>query len=226
MAYSSAHILVRANGHFGTAAVASDYWSVGLRFGIPGTDVTYDEAKLQTFVQSCFAAASTFHADATSLVGTTCHLDNCSAARIGLNGKYNPGTQVTKFSTGGAVAGTGTVVLPWNSALVVSLRTPNPRGVASNGRCYWPFLAGAIQPATGRIASASVTNRMQNFKGMLNTMNTAANVYDPGMKVRVFSNVGLGSAATVTSLRADDRLDSIERRENNLPSIYVTTTVP
>lgn len=226
MAYGSTHILVRANGHFGTSGSASDYWSTGLRFGIPGTDVVYDEAKLQTFVQACFTAATTFHADVTSVVGTACWLDNCSAARIGLNGKYNPSTQVTKFSTGGASAGTGTVVLPWNSALVVSLRTPNPRGPASNGRSYWPMLAGAIIGTTGRISSSVVSNRLANFRTMLNSMNTAANVYDPGMKVRVFSNIGLGSAATVTGIRSDDRVDSIERRENQIPSVWTSLPVP
>ncbi len=226
MAFSSAHILIRANGHFGTSTVAADRWSVGLRFGIPGTDVAYDDVKLATFVQSCFAAASTFHADVTSAVGSAAWLDTCSGARIGLNGKYNPSTQVTKFSTGGAVAGGSTAVLPWNSAGVISLRTPNPRGPASNGRCYWPWLGATVLASTGRVSAAAVTNRIQNFKGMINTMNTAANVYDPGMKLRVMSNVGLGYGATVTGLRADDRVDSIERRENDTPSIWSTTTVP
>jgi hypothetical protein len=61
---------------------------------------------------------------------------------------------------------------------------------------------------------------------MLNSMNTAANVYDPGMKVRVFSNIGLGSAATVTGIRSDDRVDSIERRENQIPSVWTSLPVP
>ncbi len=226
MAYSSAHILLRVNGHFGTSTAVTDGWSFGMRFGVAGADVAYDEAKLQTFVQSAYDAAFTFVSDPLTLAGTACWMDNCSAARVGQNGKYSPTTQTTKFSTGPAVAGTGTVTLPWNSAQVVSLRTANPRGYASNGRVYVPLLAGTIVAATGRLTGTVTSNRLNNFKTMVTKLNTAANLYDPGARLRVMSNIGLGTSAHVTSMRSDDRIDSIERRENALPSVWTTVTVP
>lgn len=226
MAYPSAHILVKAIGHFGTSGVANDNWSTGLRIGIPGADVPYNQAGLQTFVQAAFAAFQSFHADPLSLVGTACWLDYTSAARIGTDGHYDPLSQKTVVSTTASTAGSGSVVLPWNTAHVISLRTANVRGYASNGRCYYPYLAGSPTGTTGRLTTTQVNNRVQNFKTLINSLNTAANTYAAGAAVRVFSNNGAGYGATVTSLRADDRLDSIERRENKTPSVWQTTNIP
>ena len=218
MVYPATHILLRFQGHFGSSGSAVDKWSSGVRLGIPGTAIVYDAAKLQTLVNAAASAAQTFHPTANVFAGSNTYFDQVTGAQIGASGRYTPDTQQTIFSTYSPVAGSGTGVLPWNSASVISLRTGRPRGRASNGRMYWPCISMPIQTTTGRILSANVVSRLTAAKTMLDAINTAANVYQTGMRIIVASNVGIGDSAFVTSIRADDRIDSIERRENDQPS--------
>lgn len=226
MVYAHEHVLLRFNGHFGlNASTMTDKWSCGLRLGIPGSSPTYDAGKLAALAEAAKTAATTFHQAANTSAGTSTFFDQVAAAQIGVTGRYSPLTQVTQFSTVAGVAGIGTPTLPWNSALVFSLRTAIPRGRASNGRVYWPCLSMGITATTGRVSATNVQNRVNNFKTMLDSINTAANTYFPGLRVIVASQVGTGAAAVVTQVRSDDRVDSIERRENDQASVWGTATL-
>ena len=226
MAFPHEHILIRFNGHFGASSTINDRWSSGLRLGFNAQGTVYDAAKLQTLVNACKTAGDVFHGGAGSLIGANCFLDEVTGAQIGVLGKYVPTSQMTVISTvvtpkpGGASAS-----LPWNTAHVISLRTAAPRGRASNGRVYWPANGTIVQDLTGRLSPGQVTPRLTAFKTFIDAVNTAANAHTAGMKVCVFSNVGGGTAQQVTSLRADQRLDSIERRENDQPAIWATAVV-
>lgn len=226
MVFPHEHVLIRFNGHFGTSSSVVDRWSSGIRFGLPGSAPAFDPAKLQTFVNACQTAANTFHSGTQSWTGTNAFLDYVSGAQIGVLGKYSPATQLTVVSPVNTTAGNGSPVLPWNSAMVISLRTAIPRGRGSNGRVYWPAIAAAVSATTGRLGSAPTQARLNLFKAFLDSCNDAANTYSAGMKAIVASNVGGGLYATVTSVRSDDRIDSIERRENDQPATYVTAAIP
>lgn len=225
MVYPHEHILIRFHGHFGTSTSFVDEWSAGVRMGFPNLAPIFDTGKLQTLVNAADAAARVFHANANALVGTNCYFDYASGAQIGVSGRYTPSSQQTILSTSTPTAGTGTPTQPYNAALVTSLRTAIPRGRGSNGRVYWPCLAPAISATTGRMLDGNVAGRLAPFKTFLDALNTAANAYSAGMKVVVASNVGGGLITPVTSIRADGRLDSIERRENATPSTWSTATL-
>lgn len=118
----------------------------------------------------------------------------------------------------------------WSSAHVISLRTAQPRGYASNGRCYYPGIGLPVLATTGRVAPADVVNRVTAFKTFLEAVNAATNTYAVGAKVCVMSKGGMKNSFTpkteyVTAIRADDRMDSIERRENDTPSTWQTLTI-
>lgn len=215
MVYQHEHILLRFNGHFGTNVSAVDKWSCGLRFGfaIKGTD--YDAGKLQTFVNTAKVAAGVMHATNAMTIGASCFLDTVTGAQIGVLGKYEPAAQMTVISPSTPVGGVGQDTHPWNTALVISLRTQFPRGTSSNGRVYWPATGAAVQAQTGRLSAGAVATRLAAVKTFLDALNTAAGTYDPGMKLIVASNVGGGNTGVVSVIRSDTRLDSIERREND-----------
>lgn len=193
--------------------------------GLPQAAPAYDPAKLQTLVNSAAAAANIFHQAAGVLAGSSTFIDYVSGAQIGVSGKYTPTVQETVVSALNPLGGTGTPVLPWNAASVISLRTAIPRGRASNGRMYWPCQALAVAAGTGRVASTTQGPRVAAAKTFLDALNTAGNAYSAGMRVVVASNVGGGLIATVTSIRSDDRIDSIERRENDQPPNWSTATL-
>jgi len=225
MVYAQEHVLLRFNGHFGGASTFTDRWSVGVRLGQPSLPTPLDSAKMQTLVNSAHSAAKTLQQNAAVAAGTTCFYDQCAGATIGPSGKYAPSGQLTTLSPLESTPGLGTPTLPWNTALVVSLRTAVPRGRGSNGRVYWPATSLAVLPATGRIAAGNVANRIAGFKTFLDALNVAANTYLAGTRVIVASNVGTGLNAIVTGIRSDDRLDSIERRENDQASVWSTATL-
>lgn len=216
MVFPHEHILLRFNGHFGASASGVvERWSAGIRFGLPGSAPAYDAAKLQTFVNAAATAAATFHGSVSTFAGTGAYFDQVSGAQIGVLGKYSPPGQLTVLSPNSPVNGTGAGgPHPWNTALVISLRTAIPRGRGSNGRVYWPACAATVDASTGRLSSAAVSSRLAQAKTFFDALNVAANTYSAGMKIIVASSVGGGLIATCTSIRSDQRLDSIERREN------------
>jgi hypothetical protein len=226
MTYTHKHLYIRLNGGLGgSVSVPNDKWSTGFRIAVPGADIDLASPALLTLVNSIHAAAITLHGTVGMLAGTNCNFLYVTGARVGLDGKYDPLGQTTVVSTGLPQAGSGVPGLPFNTALSFGLRTAVPRGYASNGRLYYPFLAGAVTAATGRVSTTAVTNRLAAMKTFLNAVNTAANTYQAGAVLCVMSKVGSGTTQRVLSIRSDDRLDSIERRENDQPSAYSTLTL-
>jgi hypothetical protein len=194
--------------------------------GLQNSAPAYDAAKLQTLVNSAQTAAIALHTTASTGTGTTAFLDQVSGAQIGVLGKYSPTTQQTVLSPVTVTAGVTSAIQSWNTSLVYSLRTAAPRGLASNGRVYWPCISATVDPATGRVTSSMVNARTAAFRTFINALNTAGSIYSAGMVVVVASAVGGGVIRPVTAIRSDARLDSIERRENGQVSTYTTVPIP
>jgi hypothetical protein len=224
--FDKAHYLLRLVGHFGTDEVNHlDEWSTGLRLA-GTTDVPIATAPLIPFLETISGAIATFHAMGSSLVGPNCYLDMLTIARIGLEGHYDPpfvSTIQRLYST--PPAGGGAPTQPWSTALVTSLRTTKPRGYASNGRMYYPALAAIPDVGTGRETNNHVATYLTNVKAMFDAINAAAPVIRSDVRISVMSAVGSGLSLPATSIRADGRLDTQERRENKAPSVYSTKTL-
>lgn len=223
MTFQNAHLAVRLNGGFSSPVTPVDKWSCGVRVAIPGQDIRYDTGDLQTFANAVHTAARTLQGSASVLAGTNTYFTHVTVARIGENGRYEPADQLTTVSAGASQQGGGTPTQPWNTAHSFGLRTDAPRGYASNGRVYYPMLAPVVTATTGRLHTTAVAGRVAAFVTFLQAVNAAAAAYDLGAAVCVMSNVGAGTTRVVTAVRADERLDSIERRENDQVPVYTTT---
>jgi len=111
----------------------------------------------------------------------------------------------------------------WNSAYVTSLRRLIARGLASNGRMYWPAVGMTLTSTTGRLASATQNTYMTTCKTMLDAINVAAQAYQNGLRIHVLgysAKTGASMSSMVTSIRGEQRMDSIERRENQQPPVW------
>ena len=225
MGYQFEHLYLRFNGSMGTVGGA-EKWSVGMRFGVLGADVTYDTTKLQAFVSAAKTAADTFHAASGVNTGLNVYHDYVTGARIGKDGKYSPTGAQTIFSANSPAGGVGSAIMPWNTCQVFSLRTGVPRGRGSNGRVYWPAVAQTVSNTDGRVLTASTTTRVNAFKTFVNALNTAATNYQAGLALIVASNLGGGLNERVIAIRSDNRLDSIERRENKAVPVWTQVTIP
>lgn len=227
MPYSREHVLVRINGIFGSTTNVRDRWSIGLRMA--SLSAVAPETDFTAFLTAFHSDVAAFHAHADVGAGSTCYYTFLTAAKIGVDGKYSPKTQLTsRYDAPSAIAGSGTCDSPFSQAQVCSLRTALPRGYASNGRLYYPMthINGLIDPATGRIAPGVVAPLLARWKILIEAANTKFNaVLGVPLKVSVMSQVGSGTTAVVNSLRMDGRLDAQERRENDQPAVWSTTTI-
>lgn len=225
MAHPNAHLYCRLVGSFGSDPGSNqEKWSAGFRAGVIGADVPFDATKLQTLANSLFAAGKAFHGNVDSLTSPFCWLHNVTVARVGTDGKYLPGVQDTTFSEGLPGLGIGNASLPWNTSGVFSLRTGNPRGYASNGRLYYPLLVGGAALTNGRLTDTQVTARLSRAKTMFDAFNAALATYQVNTCVVVSSATG-SIASRVLQIRSDQRLDSIERRENAGQTVWFTSTL-
>lgn len=223
MPFHAPHVKVRFQGHFGTSGSTIDGWSTGLRIAdVGGTALLPSESALVNFLETISGPLATFHGAGGVYASTACFLDQASAAVVGVDGKYySPSAQTIIRPFVPVVAGSGTCVQPWTTALVCSLRTNFARGYASNGRMYWPAPAVTVAATSGR-ASASLPTVLGFYKTLFDAINSAAAAMSADARICVLSNVGNGHFSPVRSLRMDSRLDSIERRENNTPSTYTS----
>jgi len=190
---------------------------------------------MTTFLESISTPVQTFHSAVGVFAGTTCFLDELTVAHIGLDGKYaSDFTETVRRPYTTPVAGGKAATQPWNTAMVVSLRTQKKRGLASNGRMYWPAIGATIQTPTGRISPTDVGTRLAAAKVMFDAINASAQIASNGLRIYVLSKgskdpdtgvFGTGWSAVCTEIRSDQRLDSIERRENDQPPVWVTQTI-
>lgn len=225
MSFDRSFLYLRIIGHFGQATAFSDFWSVGLKLANAGGSPA-PVAGYSGFLTGIKSAVQAFHIASATGVGNACFLDELTVARIGEDGHYDPDTQDTTHELyAPAIVGTGTTALPWSTALVTSLRTPRPRGIASNGRFYYPCGTLVVATTTGRLGTTQVTNYLNAAKALFDSINAQGAALSPAVKVHVMSQKGSGLSANVVTLRADGRLDQQERRENNTPSVYSSVSL-
>lgn len=227
MSFPTPHYLLRICGHFGASGTdIREEWSVGLRFGSVGGP-TYSASGLQSFLAAAWTPISTFHGGVAARVGGSCYLTHLTGAMIGTDGHYAPASQLTlSYVHSTPLPGASSFNAPWTQCHVLSLRTAQPRGYGSNGRCYYPCGANSYNTNTGRMMTGERDARVNSFVTMVQGLNTAAaSALGAGVGLRVYSSVGAGVSYAVTAVRADDKMDTQERRENAFPPSWYVASV-
>lgn len=124
-----------------------------------------------------------------------------------------------------AQAGTSALLLPPQSALVMSLRTDSP-GASGRGRCYWPCLVQSLD-VNGRVSAANQTAILADFKaymtGIRSDLATAFPTIGFDLAVRSKST---SSTPHVTRIQLGNVVDTQRRRRDSLPESYAATTFP
>jgi hypothetical protein len=226
--YAEPFVLLRALGVFGTTAAANiEQWNVTMKLRNPGGAPS--AANLQAFADAAKARWSTFHTSAGAATGSYVWLTEVQTAYIGTNGLYvgGAGQNTTRSALTTPVQGQGASGAPYTQCLVVSLRTALTRGPGSNGRLYIPWCGGAgIQTGTGTVASSATASMAAAAQVLINGINIDARANLPGTGgVAVMSNVRSGVAATVTSVRVGNRIDTQESRERSIKETYSSLSI-
>lgn len=123
------------------------------------------------------------------------------------------------------IGGTGTAPHPFQTSLVVSLRTATP-GASGRGRLYFPATGQIIDVASLRVTPSGVTNALGAVKTYLSAIQTAIDATLDGVALTVWSRKGAGSTSPVNSLQMGNVFDVQRRRRDSLIENYTALAFP
>ena len=89
---------------------------------------------------------------------------NCHVTGVRLESRNGDGSLYAVYEAPRSVpqTGTGTSVHPYQTSLVLSLRT-NRAGGSGRGRLYWPATGVALTPSTMRVTNSALTSFRTDF---------------------------------------------------------------
>lgn len=225
MTYSSRFVQIRFLGYLGNNTSIPERWQAGLKLPL---GVSPSSSQLTSFLQAIKTPTTTFHTTAGNGVGSNVFFTEMTAAYIDTDGKYvGGGAQSTVHEpVVSQPTGAGSGTLPWSTSMVISLRTQFSRGLASNGRVYWPCLGLPVTATTGLWSTTAGTSWANSAKTWIDAINTAAaSTLSTSQKISVMSQVGTGTLAPVTQVRCGLKPDRQERRERDLDEGYIYATL-
>jgi len=205
------------------SALGSEVWSVNPVFDPTGEfPGSVDQSALDTAAAQIAALTP-----GTNLLAALSSQLTVSGARVEVrNDSDDALIAISNAVRSPALVGTGTVVSPPQSAIVISLRTNTPGG-SGRGRMYWPFIGLGVSTTTGRIPAATVTNVMGGMKTYLNAIR--------GVLATNFPTIGFDTAVRsrathttphVVRLQCGDVVDTQRRRRDHLPEAYQQIAMP
>jgi len=123
-----------------------------------------------------------------------------------------------------AKVGTGNATKPFQTSVVLSLRTTDtrPRG---KGRLYWPGLGATIGTPGLRISSTDLTAYLTNFNTYFTNLRNAidgALPSGPGVSAWAVYSRRFNDQSAVATLMVGDLLDVQRRRRDRAPESYAT----
>lgn len=121
--------------------------------------------------------------------------------------------------------GTGPSEKPFQTSMVLSLRTPTPGG-RGRGRLYWPATGVGISATTLRVAGANVSTYLAAIKTYLAAVEGAIDgVIDETVALAVWSRTS-AQLPLVNSVSMGDILDTQRRRRDAVPEGYTSLAWP
>jgi hypothetical protein len=203
---------------FGTSFQGTEIWSTGFHMGDPTGD-----SLPPTELGAAYIAAQwkIFFQTANSAISNKWFTTGVKLATIGTDGK-TVGNEVAYHYEATPYSGAGSTHFPAQCALVATLTTAVPRGLASKGRMYLPGVAAAITDAgklSNTVSGAVATNLKTFFDSVNASIDATGSVItaSPGSKPPL---VGAGVFRPVTGVRVGDVIDTQRRRRNQLVEIY------
>ena len=123
-----------------------------------------------------------------------------------------------------ATPGTGNTLKPYQSAVVISLRT-GLAGASGRGRLYWPGTGIEIFAVNLRPSAAGMSSFLSGAKTYLSGIQSAIDVTLDGVALGVWSRKN-ADIVPVTQLQAGDVLDVQRRRRDQLVETYTSVAYP
>lgn len=208
----------------GTSFNGNEEWTTGFYMGTTGVDATQPTQAFMDIVKSSW---QTFFTNATSYFGTAWKTDYVKGVLLGTDGKTIADSAMYSYYTTAIAGVQAGAMFPPQCALVATLTSGAPRGLASKGRMYLPGINATLDN-TGHISSTNTGTIATNLKTFLNALN--GTVEQPGVVIlasqgRKAPLVGPPVNAVVTGIRVGNVYDTQRRRRNQLLETYSGVTL-
>lgn len=187
-------------------------------------------AVTQPYADQIGGIVKTFFTSAKLGVTSMAKLDRVKVNRIGTDGHYAE-QDTFEHVINPAVSGAGSVAVPAQNALAVSLvGTENPRALAGRGRFYLPPVVGMqALDGTGRLIPQRVVDVADAAKTLIDAINAA----HQGLGVQYAwvgnTSAGKGSRAgrqqVVSEVRVGNVVDTVRSRRRSIGEVYTTRSI-
>lgn len=203
----------------GGALPGGEVWSVNPVFQILNSAQTPTAPQCLTIATAINAI--TLSSGLTSFWSTSTNWNKTRVEARTYNGNLVAQAEAPRSS---AVVGTGATPHPFQTSIVVSLRSDFPGG-QGRGRLYFPATGAAMTAATLRFNSGTPASALVGVKALLTAISGAITPTLGSNSLVVWSRVGAISHQ-ITSLRAGDVADVQRRRRDSALELYDTTAWP
>lgn len=202
------------------AMPGGEEWSVNPVYNV-GSDFGTPVSAAQASTIATAIAAVVMPSGLTATMNSSCNWNSVRVEARTLDGTLESLGEAAK---GTPTPGTGTANLPFQSALVSSLRTATA-GASGRGRLYWNATGLSVNGTTLRVAGATLTPILAAVKTYLSAINAAIDVTLDGVSLCVWSRVKQ-DLYPVNSIQMGDVVDVQRRRRDAAPEAYQTVSFP
>jgi hypothetical protein len=208
---------------FGTSMQGTEEWSTGFFMGVIGDDplppveagASYIAAQWKTFFQTSAVSIS-----------SKWQFTGVKIATLNTDGTTKSDEVVYHYETTPA-SGVGSIHWPAQVALVATLTSDTPRGLASKGRMYLPGVASSLTDA-GKLSNTTVSAVATGLKTFFDNVNDSIDATGNVILASKGSTpplIGAPVSRPVTGLRVGDVPDTQRRRRNQLVEVYENRVV-
>lgn len=198
----------------GTLGSRGEVWSNNIRLGsVADLDAAPNEADWLAAAQPILSSLFT---GTGSKIGASTRVTYLKLNKIGADGRYVSNTESnTRFLAGTSIiAGTQTVIYPFQVSLAITWTTAFARGRGSKGRIFHPSLTAAVDDE-GRISGPQALGIANAYKSFLNAIGGIAPLPGDALKPVVASGIN-GALNPITGVSVGDVPDTMRTRRNNL----------
>jgi len=203
----------------GTMFSGAEEWSTGFFLGQEGSDA---QEITQAGLDQIRDAWAAFFNHSFSYISSSYRFTQAKSALIDTTGHTITSSVKYSYPTGNVIGSALSGTLPPQCALVVTLLSDRPRGIASKGRMYLPGFAGGIT-GSGKVDSGVIGGIATNLKTFFDSFANDADVPDQLIlagKAKSALLAGTAQNDYVETIRVGDVVDTQRRRRNGLAEAY------
>lgn len=199
-----------------------EVWSCGLSFDSDGGEGIQDPEDLADFALAVGVLLAAVPAG-NSIKNTVSTAVTFTGIRVEARAEDETLINFGEYTFPTALIGTSTPSKPFQTSLVLSLRTPTPGG-SGRGRIYWPTLAIPLDSATLRVSGSIRTGFVTDWRAFINSI-IAASL--PGVVLHlIVRSVTFHVSRRVTVLQVGDIPDVQRRRRDSVVEGYTSLAFP